>query len=72
MMKIIFKEDTAFNKSEATDLFIELWNDLKTSTVLSGWRKTSFEEEEELSSSDETSSSDIGSSYSSEDISDSS
>ena len=70
----IFEEDTAFNKSEAADLFLELWNDLKTTTVLSGWRKTGCEEDEEIGSyhsSDKTLSSGIDLYYSSEDISDS-
>ncbi len=52
-----FSEDAAYTKSEAADLFVKLWYRLLTSTVMSGWEKTSFEEEESSSeSSDEMSS----------------
>ena len=50
-----FNEDKAYTKSEAADLFIDLWSKLRKSTVVSGWQKTMDDEEEEESPSSDSS-----------------
>ena len=49
----LFNEQKSFSKSEAADLFVELWNNLRIQTVLNAWRLVEGDSREyDISSSD--------------------